>query len=71
MGDHVEYTARYFQGRVVARTRQLAIKKIVRQLEAQGYRPATRSLRCYPCPVQPYRGVVWWEWQVAILPKEG
>lgn len=53
-----------FQGRVTALTAVDAEGKIRDKLRQKGFTAAKVS--CYPCPVQPWKGTIWWEYQVLV-----
>ena len=52
------------QGRVVAATIADAVEAIRDNLAAKGF--AAKDINPYPCPVQPWKGVIWWEYQVEV-----
>lgn len=55
------------QGRVATATYEAAIEAIRAKLTEKGYE--ARKIAPYPCPVQPWKGVVWWEWQCICTEK--
>ena len=58
------------QGRVKAATYEEAVGALVNKLKSQGYEPAGK-VRPYPCPVQPWKEAIWWEYQVRVKPSAG
>lgn len=54
----------FYQGRVTALTAVDAEGKIRDKLRQKGFTAAKVS--CYPCPIQPWKGTVWWEYQVGV-----
>lgn len=58
------------QGRVKAATYDEAVGALINKLKSQGYEPAGK-VRPYPCPVQPWKEAVWWEYQVRVKPSAG
>lgn len=55
----------YLQGRIVAPTTAAAIEAIRARVEAQGY--AAKDINPRPCPIQPWKGVIWWEYQIEVV----
>lgn len=47
------------KGRVATATYEEAVKAVQSKLTERGYE--ARKISPYPCPVQPWKEVVWWE----------
>lgn len=58
----------YHQGRTVAATYAEAAQLLEEKIRKQGYRAG--KYRLFPCPVQPYPGLIWWEWLCEIREED-
>jgi len=54
----------FLQGRTIAATYEEAVRLTEEKIRARGFEPV--NVRPYPCPIQPYPEMVWWEWQAEI-----
>jgi len=50
------------QGRVTTATYDEAVNLIRAKITLKGY--TAKKITPYPCPVQPWKGVIWWEYQI-------
>lgn len=55
----------FLQGRVTASNLLDEAKAKIRDNLRQGGYVAAK-ISCYPCPIQPWKGTVWWEYQVEV-----